>query len=84
MFSNYRTSHPSWAPCIWHGVLGRGMGIILIELSIWDVLGYERRQDGPGEHLQRVPGVQPSQLGNWCQLDLGLAVGHKWWGFWVG
>jgi hypothetical protein len=60
------------------------MGIILIELRIWDVFGYERRRDGAGELLQRVPGVQSSQLGNRCKLDLGLAVGCNWWGLWVG
>ena len=53
-----------------------GMGIILIELHIWDVFGYERGRNGAGERLQCIPEVQPSQLGNWCQFDLGLAVGH--------
>ena len=60
------------------------MDIILIELRIWDVFGYERGRDWAGERLQRVPGVQSSQLGNWCQLDLGLVVGCNWWGLWVG
>jgi hypothetical protein len=60
------------------------MGIILIELHIWDIFRYEWERDGAGEHLQRVPGVQPSQLGKRCQLDLGLAAGRNRWGFWVG
>jgi hypothetical protein len=53
------------------GGLGWGMGVILIELCIWDIFGYEWRWDGAGERLQRVPGVQLSQLGKRCQLDLG-------------
>ena len=47
-------------------------------IPIWDVLALQGEQAQALNVFQRVPEVQPSQLGRWCQLGLlglGFAPG---------
>ena len=65
---------------IWRG-FWVGIGIILIELLIWDVFGCERGGDGVGEHLEmcsRSPAFPIRQL---VPVGLGLAIGRISWRF---
>jgi len=85
--SNYRMWHQSClsgASSHLPGVSGRGMGIILIELFIWDVFGCVRGRDEAGECLamrSRSPAflireVVPVGLGFWLLGAFG--GGFRW------